>query len=72
MTKIQPKMSRKRGGAKTTKNAKTKKHDSSPYEDMFFGSIFLGRVPARVRSKTQNKNGGSSPPVDARLSETYF
>ncbi len=29
------------------------KRDSSPYEDMFFGSILLGRVPAPMHSKTQ-------------------
>ncbi len=39
----------------------TKTRDSAPYEDMFFGSIFLGRVPARVHSKTQQQKSGSSP-----------
>ena len=54
-------MSRKRGDAKTTKNSKTKKRGSSPYEDMSFGSIFLGRVPAAVRSKTKNKMAVAPP-----------
>ncbi len=54
-------MSRKRGDAKTTKNAKTKQRGSSPYEDMSLGSIFLGRVPAAVRSKTQKKMAVAPP-----------
>ncbi len=46
------------------KNTKFKKKNiNSPYEDMFFGNIFLGRVPARVRSKSKNKKWRAFPSV---------
>ncbi len=40
-----------------------KKRDSSPYEDMFFGRIFLGRVPARARSKSKKQKRRAFRPV---------
>ena len=51
---------------------KQKKHVSSPYEDTFFGSIFLGRVPAAVRSKTQNKKNGDSSPLWMHVSQRHI
>ncbi len=57
----------KEGTQRQAQTQTQKKRDSSPYEDTFFGSIFLGRVPAGVRSKTQNKKNSDSSPLWMRV-----